>query len=122
MGYDATHIRRGDFQYKPTRLPAEQLLHYSKEYFQRHSLIYIATDERNKTFFQPLTDYYDDVVFLDDFLHVLKDVNVNYYGMIDQLVCSKRRHFIGTWWSTFSAYINRMRGYHANKNKADGYE
>lgn len=46
---------------------------------------YIATDERDKGFFNIFKDNYD-VLFLDDFMDVIKDVDTNYYGMIDQLV------------------------------------
>ena len=41
---------------------------------------------------------------------------------IDQLVSYKSDIFIGTWWSTFTGYVNRMRGYYIAKNKLDGYE
>ena len=81
--YDATHIRRGDFQYPPTQLPAEKLYHLSRGELVEGATLYIATDERNKSFFDIFKKHYD-VVFLDDFLHVIPDVNTNYYGMIDQ--------------------------------------
>jgi hypothetical protein len=32
--------------------------------------------------------------------------------MVDQVVCTRARVWAGTYWSTFSAYIHRMRGYH----------
>ncbi len=32
-------------------------------------------------------------------------------GMIDQVVCTRGEVFVGTWFSTFSGYITRMRGY-----------
>jgi hypothetical protein len=31
--------------------------------------------------------------------------------MIEQIVAANGEAFIGTWWSTFTGYINRMRGY-----------
>jgi hypothetical protein len=31
--------------------------------------------------------------------------------MIDQVICTRGTTFIGTWFSTFSGYITRMRGY-----------
>jgi len=119
--YDSIHVRRGDFQYTITRLPAEELLSTSTKYFQANSTLFIATDERDKTFFSPFLKHYQ-VYFLDDFKHLLEGVNPNYYGMIDQLVASTSENFIGTWWSTFSAYINRMRGYHSTKLKKSGFE
>ena len=107
--YDAFHIRRGDFQYKETRVDATTIYKNSKDQLTEGATVYVATDERNKTFFQPLAEHYD-LVFLDDFNHLFKDLSTNYYGMLDQVVASRSRVFIGTWFSTFSGYINRLRG------------
>jgi hypothetical protein len=50
---------------------------------------------------------------LDDFLQqgYLKDVNPNLFGMIEQIILSHSNKFMGTWWSTFTGYSNRMRGF-----------
>ena len=119
--YDAMHVRRGDFQYPPTQLPADKLYELSKGNLAQGSTLYIATDERNKTYFDIFKKNYD-VVFLDDFMHVIPDANTNWYGMIDQLVTYKSRAFYGTWWSTLSGYVNRMRGYYIAKHKLEGYK
>mmetsp|Transcript_61717 Transcript_61717/g.72122 ORF Transcript_61717/g.72122 Transcript_61717/m.72122 type:complete len:177 (-) Transcript_61717:66-596(-) len=119
--YDSMHIRRGDFQYKKTRLPAEQLYDNSKDQLTPGSTVFIATDERNKKFFDPLGKHYD-LCYLDDFAHLLEGINTNYYGMLDQLIASKGRVFFGTWFSTFSGYINRMRGYYTTKKKIGEYQ
>ena len=42
--------------------------------------------------------------------------------MIDQLVASRGKVFMGCFYSTFTGYINRLRGYHADASKLDGYE
>ena len=42
--------------------------------------------------------------------------------MLDQLIASKGRVFFGTWWSTLSGYVNRMRGYYIAKHKLDGHK
>ena len=149
--YDGMHVRRGDFQYPPTQLPAEKL-HELSPNLTKGATLYVATDERDKSFFDVFRKDYD-LVFLDDFLHVIPDVNTNvsvtlsalrssehwqrltpmclsphpspqtqYYGMIDQLVSYKSRIFYGTWWSTLSGYVNRMRGYYITKHKLDGYK
>ena len=78
--FDTFHIRRGDFQFKTTRIEADEIYDRTKEELQPNSTIYIATDERNKKFFQPLRDQYD-ILFLDDFSHELQGINTNYYGM-----------------------------------------
>ena len=119
--FDTFHIRRGDFQFRTTRIDADAILANSKEFLQDQKTVFIATDERDKSFFKPLQDVYD-VVFLDDFMDVLKDVNTNFYGMIDQLVAAKGDVFLGCWFSTFTGFINRMRGYYSVKLKQPGYE
>lgn len=47
-------------------------------------------------------------------------LNTNYYGMLDQLIASKGRTFFGTYHSTFTGYINRMRGYASTKFNLPG--
>ena len=44
--FDSMHVRRGDFQYKGTRLEADQLIERSKSQLEEGGLLYIATDEK----------------------------------------------------------------------------
>jgi len=120
--FDTIHIRRGDFQYKETRVDADKILEQLKKVLDDSTTIYICTDERDKTFFQSIIDHYADVVFLDDFKTELEGLNTNYYGMVDQLVASRGKIFFGCWFSTFTGYINRLRGYHTDDHKLPGYE
>ena len=133
--FDTFHIRRGDFQFKQTRLEANEIYDNVKEVLAgvdeppqgnqkavQAGVVFIATDERNKDFFAPLRKHYPHLYFLDDFKHLLTNVNTNYYGMIDQLVASRGRLFFGCWHSTFTGFINRMRGYHSQKERLAGYE
>lgn len=92
--FDTFHIRRGDFQYKQTRIECSQIYENVKDVLVENSTIFIATDERQKTFFQPLRERFH-VYFLDDFLHLVPDLNRNYYGMLDQRIASRGRTFIG---------------------------
>jgi GDP-fucose protein O-fucosyltransferase len=119
--FDTFHIRRGDFQYKATRVDADELHDMSKDILSPGSTVYLATDERDKAFFQPLKDHYD-IVFLDDYMHLIQGLNTNYYGMLDQLIATRGRFFFGCWFSTFTGFINRIRGYHSDKDKLPGYE
>ena len=120
--FDTFHIRRGDFQYvEQTRVEATTIYNNVNDVIPEKATVFIATDERNKTFFEPLEDHYDSY-YLGDFEHLLEGVNPNYYGMIDQLVASKGRTFVGAFYSTFTGYINRLRGYHSQKQRAQGYE
>ena len=113
--FDSLHVRRGDFQYKVTRAEAPEIYKQTTKQIPDGTTVYIATDERNKAFFDPIKEHYD-VLFLDDFLDKLEGINTNYYGMIDQLVASRGRIFFGCWFSTFTGYINRLRGYHHHYN------
>ena len=110
--WSSLHIRRGDFQYKKVKLPAEEWYENTKEVWHKGEILFIATDERNKTFFDPLKEHHD-LRFLDDYWDMarLGDLDKNFLGMIDTIVASHGRAFAGTWFSTFTGYINRMRGY-----------
>ena len=114
--YIAFHIRRGDFQQKHTRLPAEQILELTKHLIpqpHKEKILYISTDEKNLSFFQPFRDEYRAIYFLDDLSANtgIDKINQNYIGMIEQIICAGADIFIGTPLSTFTAYITRMRGY-----------
>jgi len=49
---------------------------------------------------------------LGDFSTLLPHLNPNYYGMVDQVICARAKVFAGTYWSTFTGYIHRIRGYY----------
>lgn len=55
-----------------------------------------------------------EVRMLRDFTKkgALKDVNPNWFGMVESIVCSRAKAFAGTYFSTFTGYIHRIRGYH----------
>lgn len=93
--FDTFHIRRGDFQYEDMIVDASVLYESCKDIIPQNATVYVSTDERNRSYFQPLADHYD-LVYLEDFLPLIKGLNTNYYGMIDQLVASQGRYFFGT--------------------------
>lgn len=119
--FDTFHVRRGDFQYKNVRIEPNVLFKQSADLIPANTTLYIATDERDRSFFAPFEENYY-VYYLDDFKHLFENLNTNYYGMLEQLIASRGRTFIGTYYSTFTGYINRMRGYHSQKRKLEGYE
>jgi hypothetical protein len=119
--FDSLHVRRGDFQYKNTRISAEEIYENIRDVIQEGSTVFIATDERDKKFFDPLRAHFD-VYFLDDFTTELGNINHNFFGMIDQLVASRSQTFFGCWHSTFTGFIHRMRGYHSAREKLAGHE
>lgn len=95
------------------KIPAEQILQNVGPYLPKDQLVYVATDEKNKTFFNAFQQHFKSVLFLNDFIGAeqLKRLNPNMLGMIDQVVCTRGEKFVGTWFSTFTGYITRLRGY-----------
>ena len=124
--YHAYHIRRGDFQYEDTRLSAEDIYAQTRHLLDPNvtTLLYIATDEKNKSFFKPFTKDFT-VRFLEDYqkpaLLGHDHVNQNYIGMIEQVVAANAHTFIGTPFSTFTGYITRMRGYYRDNRYANTF-
>ena len=114
--YSSYHIRRGDFQFKAAKVEASQILDSTRSLMQSKELLYVATDESNhQSFLAPFRDAGFLIRTLDDVLppehrKVLLS-NPNWIGMVEQVIASQGRIFVGTWWSTFSGFIVRMRAY-----------
>lgn len=62
--FDSFHIRRGDFQFKSTRIEAQEIYDNVQDVLTENKTVYVATDERKKEFFDPLRKHYD-LVFMD---------------------------------------------------------
>jgi GDP-fucose protein O-fucosyltransferase len=62
--FDTFHVRRGDFQFKQTRIEASEIVKNTRDILSPGSTIYVATDERDKSFFAPMKAQYD-VKFMD---------------------------------------------------------
>ena len=92
-GYSAMHIRRGDFQYKQTKISAEEWLNATIGILQPRETVYIATDEKDRSFFEPLKREYN-LRFLDDFSEAagLNDLDPNYAGELVILRCHALMH------------------------------
>lgn len=112
--YNAIHIRRNDFLVtrSSTAIPQIETLYDDiKETISTELPLYIATDEKDKSLFDFLKEHYK-IYFLEDFFCDLKE---HEKLMIDQIVCSKSEIFLGSKFSTYSDYINILRGYSGDK-------
>ena len=112
--YSSFHVRRGELQYKEVKVNGSVLIDTVEHVLPRGALLFIATDEGNRSFFDPFRQRgFTRIRHLSDYLDVasLRGLNPNYLGMLDQVVCAGGQVFVGTWYSTFTAYITRMRGY-----------
>ena len=76
-GYSSFHVRRGDLQYKRVKIPANEWYNNTKELIRPNEILYIATDEKNKTFFRPLADHYN-LKFLNDFREIAGKDSIAY--------------------------------------------
>ena len=65
-GYSSFHVRRGDLQYKRVKISGEEWQENTKELFLPKEILYIATDEKDKSFFDPLATHHD-LRFLDNY-------------------------------------------------------
>ena len=95
--YYSIHIRRDDFQYKELRISCEEILDNIKDIIPFGSKLYIATDHKDKLFFNPLAEHYT-LLFYDDIFSKVKiydGFNVNYIPIIEQLICTRSIKFIG---------------------------
>lgn len=75
-------------------------------------LVYVITNEPDASFFDPIRARYD-LRFLQGYQWVLDEVDAGpeYSGMVEQIVGAGAGNFVGTYYSTFSSYTTRLRGY-----------
>jgi hypothetical protein len=77
------HVRcRGEFQYKEVKIPAANMLANVGQFIPEGQLLFIATDERNKSFFDAFHDRFPRIRYLDDFMDYaeLREINPNFLG------------------------------------------
>lgn len=114
--YDAVHIRRGDFKFTQTQW-TEELYNNLKQLLDgsvRKSVpLYIATDEPDLSMFNFLKEKYN-TVFLKDLTQSSKSHEL----VLDTILCANAKNFYGSRMSTYSDYINIVRGYN---NKIDNH-
>lgn len=112
LNYYAIHIRRGDFNMgwlaNEVAIPAEKILYNIQDALPIGCKLYIATDEPDKSFFNPFREKYE-IYFYDDVK--VKDIPRDFIGIIEQIICARATGFISSFVSTYSSYITRLRGY-----------
>jgi hypothetical protein len=91
------------------KIPSAEILQNVGHLLPDNQLAFVATDERNKTFFKAFKSKFPAIKFLDDYMDIadLRSINPNFLGMIDQVICTRSSLFVGTWFSTFTGYITR---------------
>mmetsp|Transcript_28709 Transcript_28709/g.66690 ORF Transcript_28709/g.66690 Transcript_28709/m.66690 type:complete len:194 (-) Transcript_28709:29-610(-) len=88
-------------------------------YLPQNSTIYIATDEADQeVFFAPFKRAGYRLAFASDFRGVMDSLMPWHMEMVEQLVCARAEVFVGTYYSSFSGYITRLRGYYGQRDRA----
>lgn len=113
--YAALHIRRNDFAMQfgaAGAQPPEQIRERLDAFLPPDEPLYVATDEPDPEHLTPLAQNRPIVTWRD--LTAAAGVDAGEIpdlltGPVEQLVCTAARSFIGTPYSTFSMYINRLR-------------
>ena len=114
--YNTAHIRRTDH---PSSFGIRQDF-WLKQLQIRSALnltktLYIATDERDRTWFRPFRDAGYNLYFADDFAEQLGLTTIpttmvqDVLGLCEQLICAHADHFVGSYYSTFTMHIKRLR-------------
>ena len=116
--YQAAHIRRGELQFVSVRISCEEwrdaLLSFG---YKPDEALFVLTDEKDKAWFAPLEEAFAKIYYLHDFQAEVSDLyDPNALGMVEQVVASAKpcRLFTGTFFSTFSGYVARLRAYYGH--------
>lgn len=104
-------------------IPFLQRWQNTRDLWEPRELLYVATDETDKKFFDLFVNSNHDLRFLDDYWELanLSSFRKEHLGMIEVIVASRGRVFAGTYYSTFSGYITRIRGYYGMSKYTNYY-
>jgi hypothetical protein len=120
--HNAVHLRLGDYfknyGVDGYAIHAERFRAYVRSTFPDYSMpVLVATDGlHEKEMFAEIFDGYQ-VIFIDEFVFdhyrraygELEFTDYNALSIVNQLLCSTADHFIGTFRSTFTGIIHRLR-------------
>ena len=125
--YNAIHVRRGGGHTRIDRRTARHYLdlHILPAKMNASLPLYVATDERNKSWFSAMTREGYSLVFWSDLVRdeennrvvselmaeYPKDMRGDIIGFLEQLLCARAVKWTGSDGSTFSWSIDAMRRY-----------
>jgi len=110
--YNAVHVRRNDFfvqfSYSIQSVDdGQKLASQLERVFDTGKPLYIATDEKDLSFFDPVRKLYPKIYFNADLGDQYSKLE---QAILDQIICTRAEEFYGIQNSTFSRRINVMRG------------
>ncbi|KAJ7383374.1 hypothetical protein OS493_028453 [Desmophyllum pertusum] len=114
--FNAMHVRRTDHYGSVLFNQSFWLKHLKARKAQNLTkTLYIATDEKNQTWFRPFREAGYRLLFAEDFdKHFqFQDIDRALFedklGLCEQFICAHADIFVGSSYSTFSVYIDRLR-------------
>ena len=122
--FHAFHIRSAAFEnaHHDVHEDAQWIVKEIQGLIPKNATVFVSTDEVDPKFFAALAQEYN-LYFASDFRQKhLAGVNPGHLELVQQLVCARSETFIGTFYSSFSGYINRMRGYYSTREESEGFE
>ncbi len=106
--FNGIAVRRGDYKFvKGTNNNNINLENITINLNSKTPLL-VASDEISSEYFECLKSKFDKVLFVEDFI---EESDLSAKGLITLIVMSNCLDFIGTMYSTFTAYIQRYRKY-----------
>ena len=113
--FSSMHLRRGDFQYRETRIGPHEILRHVEKLVPAGATLYLATEETNAEFLGPFQERFRVVRFENLAQEVIACTPPHWIGIVETLLAAAAPgRFIGTRLSTFSARISTVRGHLSN--------
>jgi hypothetical protein len=129
--FNAVHIRRGDFLSnelsrtkisRTTAISGQEIVANLASRMGRDDLLVICTDGSSREgIFGPIQQYFRETIFLHRYLRESPSIremisqlprdDETVQALLTQLVARKAQVFAGTFFSTFTALIHRLRGF-----------
>jgi hypothetical protein len=124
--FNSIHIRRGDFRYvgqspRAHEVTAKEVIGNLASRFSQDDLLVICTDTSGEDWFTPFRQYFRRTVFLDQLILSSRRWRAEFQalpyhddaalGLVTQLVAVQSNCFVGTLFSSFTAVIQRLRGF-----------
>eukprot|EP01126_Amoeba_proteus_P022151 TRINITY_DN2245_c0_g2_i5.p1 TRINITY_DN2245_c0_g2~~TRINITY_DN2245_c0_g2_i5.p1 ORF type:complete len:594 (+),score=91.89 TRINITY_DN2245_c0_g2_i5:298-2079(+) len=112
--FQSLHIRRGDLDYPTAQVKPHTMFYNLVEIYTPGLPLYIATDHPHKKFKREFLPHFNrtyPVITFHHVKHLIPFIDPKWVPLIEQLICSVGKVFVGTLYSTFTSYIHRLRGY-----------
>ena len=111
QSFNAIHVRRTDHKISASMTPSHWLNSMAQKHFLKISAaLYVATDELNRTWFEPFYRAGYQLYFSDEFFNPSgRSFDMDIKGLYEQVICIHAQLFVGSKSSSFSGFIYRSR-------------